>query len=537
MFKRLSVIALTIALCLNLAGCLSIAQKLNAYVAESQARDREQWEKKERRKMLDKQLNTDPRLIYDATIQSLIGSHTGNACNGKIKVAINFTYLFNYPVGVSNSLFLAPDPEIIYVVGKMRRTDQSGRIEDNYIRGRINVKKAYKEPFTIELTREPDLRGFIELVTGKNDHINQLLLDDAAKNSSLLDTFEQKFGTRLLEYGEGASKSISPVLIKLASDATGKGWEGAYITNDNDDCHDITLKNNQGNNGKFPPLNGKTAFIILNGQDTLSDNATSTTGLDYKTILKNRIYWGKIAEKLGIKHTDENNGIDNVLVRETIADTYRYLAEAEQQSSEQYYHLAREYYLKNANEVGDPRAQMMIANIYREGLGVPINIAEADKWKVLGTKKMEEDVKKACSSQVMVRAMYVLLERLDRKSAFVGRAISELSDIDINLGESRIVMIYPDNISPSHGTFTCTAITKSDDAGADASNAPDYIEYTDTYGRTYTIDKSLEKGVRTIGAYYLDKFLQNKKETRHFRVSMLGHKKYNVENELVVDLQ
>ncbi len=527
MLRRFSVLLLLVSFNLLLTGCLSLSEKFYTYkqnlLLQKQAAQDEQ-QKNERKKILGYYLKADPEQASIPAIKSLAGEYKGSTCNGKIDVAVNISYEYTLPLGDAS-------PSFLIVHGKMRMVDPNGRNIETYIKGKVQPGGKYLGLLNIESINQPTFREFLGLVTGTNDRINQLILDDTAKDSSLLDAYEKMFESRKLEDRGPFGQPNFVMRMQLASDADGNGWVGSFVADGFEDCHELTMKNKANKStAMFLPLDAGVAFSLIAKMSGLQFYS-GTEALRNRTYLKNKIYWYKVAEKLGFDKEAEKRGSDNVKISNALAETYMKMAQAYPQSSAQYYQQARKYYLKNAQAVSDARAQLALVQIYREGLGTPINNKEADKWQALATR-MYTEAAKICSAHKMIDAMYVMLKRDDRRAAAIGGLLTLTTNVAVDPGSSRIDLIWAADVATMDRPFVCMALTKSVGAGADASGVPDFvIAGTDRFGTTYVYDRSLEKATLTVAADFIDNLLKNRKIRNGFNIYPHEGKKFTVSSD------
>ena len=554
MFKKYFILLVFGTVNMLLTGCMSLSEKLYELRQHAQQEHQERHlaalnqaneerEKNERKKLLELFLKSVPKESSDPTVQALVGEHTGSTCNGKNNVALNISYLYTYPFG-------SPNPTLYVMYGKLRMNDPNGRNAETYIKGIVrsqdsfypNGAEEYKGMVIIESIKQPTLREFVKLITGKDDdHTVQKVTDDLTEDKNLHDAFKKMFEIVNLKDDDTKTNLDIAVRMSLVGDTAGTGWVGSFVAKNFEDCHEITMINMAGKStAMFLPFNSTTALRFLSETKELDSNPVLKTNAlslqQLKPVLKNKIYWCKVAEKLGFSEVDIKHGVDNVMLFDTMADTYMKMAQQFTQSSTQYYQLAREYYLKNANTVGDARAHLALERLYRQGLGTPVNTKEADKWQALANKTYAQATK-MCSSPNMVREINEILAGQDQRGAIMGGFFGAMTSVDVSFGRSQIVAVRAENVSTPDRLFECLVVTKTIGAGADASGVPNYIEYTDRFGRTYYQDRMLEKGLLSFGANFLDKALNNRLHQMTLRLYPLGDKKYKINNKYEVDLR
>lgn len=144
-------------------------------------------------------------------------------------------------------------------------------------------------------------------------------------------------------------------------------------------------------------------------------------------------YWQEIAEAYG-----------KINAYYYLGQLYEYQA----QHSPQGYKIARKNYLTGANKYDDAKAQAALARMYAKGLGVPIDVDQANKWRTQALKTRQAAAK-ACASPKLETAINRYSKNLYNLSKKMGQAD--------DVGEISISRVTAEQVISLNEPFICLA--------------------------------------------------------------------------------
>lgn len=458
---------------------------------------------KQRKELIAEEILSGKRpLDAEPILKKLKGEYKGSVCSGKTPVEIEITDAvkldqiegYNTRPGM-----------VIYLYGKLRITDPQGKKIATNLRGTLNL---FGGLLSLRSITQPTMQDYIKevMVTGVEGAgvvpAGYFILERAKADVSKLSKFEEKYGTQAQYGGDKTSAPIIPVEINLARDSQGKGWVGSFEAKGFTGCDELSMVSEDGNSTNiYPPV---------------TRNLAVRYGAGTKSLL-NQIYWLKVIER--ISNDDE--------VAQAIASTYEEMG----QKSPQYYQLALQYYLQNANNIGDVRAQAALARMYREGMGVVKDSVEAEKWQKLAdfTNKASAEI---CSSPTTVSAMYSIMAYTEQRARRMALGVLLLTGVNADPGKAKLIKISADKVISLDKPFVCRVIGKYIDPHVDADAVPEFVYAgKDINGVDYAYDNRGDKAMKEMVAGAMEKMAKVFPYRDSFRIVPTGNHKYKISTD------
>ena len=420
---------------------------------------------------------------------------TGTSCNKELKVEIKITGL--KPGGMI-------DGSELRIYGIFYAVGPQGKVLETNLRGiyfsKVNELRLWGD-------NAPTLDKFVrDYFGGGLFNSGRRAFEEAKKGKDF-----QKFMEKYEPYIQSSDKRFIPEIplaIDLIRDSGEKGWIGAFEGRRFKDCREIILA---GENGT---ATGKLPLLTENEAKRIVGNVGGPDGSKGRTDI-NRLYWLSLAAEIGGSF-------------ETVSRIDRILQNQGKTSSQDYQKVVK-YYQSLAKD-GDQRAQRELANIFTEGRGTTVNLAEAKKWRDLSDATLKKAAE-VCGSKKTIAAIYAIFKKEDEEGRIAEVVGSIVTGMSMKVGDIKVTEVVAEEVDSMDKQFICAVYGERVGAGFDASTVPD-VEYfaKDGYGKVTYIGNNSDKKAFLGG---LANFINNELEKpykREFEIKPLGEMRYTLES-------
>ncbi|CAG9931997.1 SUMF1/EgtB/PvdO family nonheme iron enzyme [Candidatus Nitrotoga arctica] len=399
----------------------------------------------------------------------VLGTLKGSACNKNFSVDVHITKLHEKDDGFMPTQGILADVNFTKLLGKggkfkINGTFRSSSISDN------TSSIAIETPMEGEMTG-----GFLNLNSSSKPLTKQEVDDEYIRRKRAVDEYEalafvfdgaytyasmvahhpdviQKMEEHYIaEYNreiefEFGLPPIPPSIslhLDVGRDGDGKGWVGVIEGDGFKDCHDIVLVNGNGiTTSKLPAITGQIAF-----------GRSMTKSKVFKE------YWLNVAASKGYD------------------DAYYLLGtfyEEQGKNSPDDYRRALQNYRTAIEKASDTRAQAALGRMYANGLGTPVNPAEAKKWMELAseTNRVAAEV---CVSPKTIAVISSIMSQQVVSGKVGGMLMGGMTGLHVDPGSMRVEKISASGVVSANKPFICLVEGTSVGRSADASGANSYV--------------------------------------------------------------
>ncbi len=285
--------------------------------------------------------NGEIEVPVDLAKKVIKNTFDSNICNGGINLKITISEVLE---DKNNKRFLR-------VYGTLHANDERGKVLETHLKGNFDRSNGF---MSIHASKPPTLKDIVEYDYGKGN-VGKIAYEGIRKDWWMLRKFEKSFNPNAFPNLTDES-IIESLYIDVARDTEGKGWVGSFEANGFESCRDIRMVGSRGATTDYLPT--VTDRLVLQRGNVIQAFSAASTNLG-------RIYWMLIAEKRKLPEVNYYLGL---------------AYEEQGVKAPENYHLAIQYYRKQADYYNDARAQEALGRIYAEGLGAERNATKSRYW-------------------------------------------------------------------------------------------------------------------------------------------------------------
>lgn len=258
-----------------------------------------------------------------------------------------------------------------------------------------------------------------------------------------------------------------PFKLSVGRDAEGKGWAGTFSGRG---CGEVLLTSDGGlRTTDLPPINGQVAY----------QNAVANS--EVKGDTSAQAWWLKIPAARG--HSDALFALGQIYESQGVSSPEKYV-------------LARQAYL-GAASANHTKAQLALARMNERGLGAPLDVREAKRWRAIADVQRHGAAKICTSQNVLENTFRLMSEEQNDPIIRFSKALAFFAGgVAINLGNTRVTEIALADFISIDQPFTCRVVARR--VGAQFANVtPDFqYAFTDENGNDLYRDQRFEAAFR-----------------------------------------